>query len=151
MRAITGEYGRVVTAVLMTVPLIGILAWGKVWDFDGIKRMDVPEETKAVCAITERQQPVICVRRGKLEGYQNCNLLQALDISGQNAEGESLPVQLLSLKDENGKELLKREESGIDCGEMMLSPGYYDLTMRAEEKYEGVVYKTELMYRFTVD
>ena len=77
--------------------------------------------------------------------------MQALDISGQNAEGESLPVQLLSLKDENGKELLKREESGIDCGEMMLSPGYYDLTMRAEEKYEGVVYKTELMYRFTVD
>ena len=56
-------------------------------------------------------------------------------------------MQLLSLKDENGKELLKREESGIDCGEMMLSPGYYDLTMRAEEKYEGVVYKTELMYR----
>ena len=63
--------------------------------------------------------------------------------------GTTLPV--LIFVDENGKELLKREESGIDCGEMMLSPGYYDLTMRAEEKYEGVVYKTELMYRFTVD
>ena len=151
MRVLTGEYGRLVIAVLMTLPMIGVLASGKVWDFGDIKLMDVPEDTRAVCAITERRQPEISVGRDKLEGYQNCNLMQALDISGKNAEGERLPVQLVSLKDRNGKELLNREDAETASGEMMFSPGYYDLTMRAEETYQGVAYKTELMYRFTVD
>lgn len=157
MKAILGEYGKI---IILSIVLSGVLLFllgGTGKGFMDLLSKAKPEKTVGCAdafelaeAIFSRKPPVLSVTVQKLERGREYNLLDAsqFQVKAYNEEGDRLPISVKRIIDPEQQDITGKIVPEKFVPEYM---GTYMILYEAVENYEGSIKTTEKEYRFLVD
>lgn len=157
MRAVIGEYGKVIILSALLCLLVMFLFGKGEHGFLGILSQAKPVEQvghedafETAEAIALRAVPELSVETKKLKRGVEYNLLDAemFRIRAENEDGEKVDLSIIKVVDPSGKDISSKTAVKRFLPE---EKGTYQVIYRAKETYLGSVKASEKTYRFIVD
>lgn len=157
MKAIVGEYGKIIILSIVLCSMLLFLFGGTGGGFMGLLSKAKPEKTVGSAdsfelaeAIFSRKPPVLSVTVQKLDKGREYNLLDAKEfqVKAHSEEGDALPISVERIIDPGQQDITGKTAPEKFVPESM---GTYLVLYKAVENYEGSMKITEKEYRFLVD
>lgn len=156
MRAILGEYGKVIICVIVT----GIIfAYCFSLQSNSVAASLPSPEVKVksedslslVGDVSGRLAPVITVQSKKLSKNTVCNLLDAGVVTAQNADGTALTCTVTRLEYPDGTVKTGTDADNFAKAFVSSREGTAKVTYRTTENYKGRELVTEKTFTFVID
>lgn len=156
MKAIFGQYGKVVVLVLAVTALLAFLnpAWEN--SFYSIIKMNATPKAEygkedngnVLDDIAARKEPIITVTKTKLKENSSYNFIDYASVSFQdsNATDQKLFISKIILP--TGDEIT---DQTVLSAPIQVKRGLYIVTYRAQETYKGITKHYDQSARFIVD
>lgn len=140
MKALIGEYGRIILLVIVSVGVILFLFGRNQTGFLGMLHEAKPianvgndDSIQLVDDLSKREVPLLSIKTPKLSVNKTYNLLDKtfFNIKAFNADGEEMPVSIVSVK-KDGSEI----KDTIELDKFHPKKGSYHVTYHTEEIYK---------------
>lgn len=156
MRALIGEYAKI---VILVIAVMGLIIFAFSGAGDGLLGTLKTVEPKAtvgdedsqllVSDIVAREAPTLEVNAPKLKAGKTYNLTDKtyFRITAENADGEELPITIKKILNQENDDII----SSTNPSWFVPNKGVYKVTYSIEETYLGVTKETTKTYRIVVD
>lgn len=156
MKAIFGQYGKVIVLVLAVIPLILFLnPAGDNSFYSIVKKNATPKagygkEDNGIVLdeIAARKEPVITIRKTKMKENSSYNFMDYVSVSFQDTNATNQKIFISKIIPPTGNAIT--DETTLSSP-IQVKRGVYIVTYRAQETYKGVTKHYDKSARFIVD